>query len=165
MASRDHPRAECDKSRKKGPSCPCRLKCEKPKGTRTASFLFFINEPVGMYYSAADLNGSCCVSKSTATSQQCSNLVCQGTEKGTEQSEGHLLHPPGPQSADFLPGSCLTHPPPTKHGTGGSPWEPLSPPIILGVRIPSASLLTGLNDTQRVTLSPWPNNFESLFWF
>lgn len=121
IASRDHPRAECDKSRKKGPSCPCRLKCEKPKGTRMASFLFFIIEPVGMYYSAADLNGSCCVSKSTATSQQCSSLVCQGTEKGTEQSEGHLLHPPGPQSADFLPGSCLTHPPPTKHWAGGSP--------------------------------------------
>lgn len=44
------------------------------------------------------------------------------------------------------------------------PWECLSPTIILEVWILSALLLAGLSDTQLVTLSPWPNNFESLFW-
>lgn len=130
-----------------------------------ALFLFFINEPVGMCHSAAELNGSCCASKTTATSQPCSSLVCQGTGKGTDQSEGHLLHPPGLQSADFLRAHTSRHASTSDLALGRwLPWECLSPIIILEVWILSALLLAGLSDTQLVTLSPWPNNFESLFW-
>lgn len=116
---------------------------------KMALFLFFINEPVGMCHSAAELNGSCCASKTTATSQPCSSLVCQGTGEGTHQSEGHLLHPAGSQSADFLPDSLLTHSPSTKHW---APLESLSPTITLEVWILSPLLFAGLSDT--VSLSP-----------
>lgn len=69
------------------------------------------------------------------------------------------------QDGSLQTSSLLTpHPPLTKYWAGGSPGN-LSPTIILEGWILPALLFTGLSDTQLVTLSPWPNNFESLFWF